>query len=181
MPSPKQESARCYNTVRRHRREDAISSIIIDGYNLIGIQHRDLAKKRQELIGLLVEYRRLRGHHIVVVFDGWKTGGREEQHLATGGVRIVYSRLGDRADRVITDLVSSRQQEWVVVTSDRDVAAHVWASGSVAVPSERFMEILEHAAGKDQDDSGDFGDRESGSASGRSKRQRALARVLRKL
>ncbi|GAB4489275.1 MAG: hypothetical protein OHK006_20740 [Thermodesulfovibrionales bacterium] len=116
-----------------------------------------------------------------MVFDGWKTGGREEEHLTTGGVSIIYSRLGDRADRVIKDLVSRREQEWIVVTSDRDVAGRVWASGSVAVPSERFMEILQQAAGKAQDDSADSEDPESGSAPARSKREKALAWALKKL
>lgn len=102
--------------------------------------------------------------------------------MTTGGVRVIYSRLGDRADRVIKDLVSSRKQEWIVVTSDRDVANHAWAAGSVAVPSERFMEILEQAAGPGPDaDSDDIIPRKTGSAFTLSKKEKALARVLKKL
>ncbi|MBU4321109.1 MAG: NYN domain-containing protein, partial [Nitrospinae bacterium] len=57
-----------------------MSSIIIDGYNLIGIHHKDLESQRQRLVERLAEYKKIKGHYITVVFDGWKSGSGEESH-----------------------------------------------------------------------------------------------------
>jgi predicted RNA-binding protein with PIN domain len=168
----------------------AISSIIIDGYNLIGIQHGDLQKKREALIQRLIEYKKLKGHDITVVFDGWKSGGHREERTVTGGIAVIYSRLAEKADSVIKKIISSGNKDWIVVTSDRDIMAHAWSCGSVPVPSERFMERLEqgicHSGHNTRDDSGadDEEDEETsraGSPRRLSKKDKALLRALGKL
>ena len=123
-------------------RRFAISSIIIDGYNLIGIQHKDLEKQRNKLIESLIEYRKKKGHAITVVFDGWKTGGAQENHSVIGGIKVIYSRMGEKADSVIKRIISSERRGWIVVTSDRDIAARAWASGSVPISSEDFINAI---------------------------------------
>ena len=45
----------------------------------------------------------------------------EERDLA-GGVAIIYSRLGEKADEVIKRLVAAGSEEILVVTSDREIA-----------------------------------------------------------
>ena len=77
--------------------EASISSIIIDGYNLIGIDHTNLEAERRQLIELLIKYRKKKGHSVTVVFDGWKGGSRTESSSVRGGVNIIYSRLGEKA------------------------------------------------------------------------------------
>jgi predicted RNA-binding protein with PIN domain len=90
-----------------------------------------------------VEYHERKGHDITVVFDGWKTGGAQENHSIVGGVRVIYSRLGEKADSVIRRMIFSDRRGWIVVTSDRDIAAHAWAAGAVPISSEDFMTVLE--------------------------------------
>lgn len=120
----------------------SISSIIIDGYNLIGIHHRDLEAQRNRLIDLLIRYSRKKGHSITVVFDGWKSGGGIETSSVSGGVRIIYSRLAEKADSVIKRIVSTERREWIVVSSDREIAAHAWSMDSIPVPSEEFLPFI---------------------------------------
>jgi predicted RNA-binding protein with PIN domain len=95
------------------------------------------------LIDSLIEYRKRKGHNITVVFDGWKTGRAQENHSVIGEIKVIYSRLGERADSVIKRLISSGKRGWIVVTSDRDIASYAWASGSVPISSEDFLSAIE--------------------------------------
>jgi predicted RNA-binding protein with PIN domain len=90
----------------------------------------------------LAGYRKIKRHEITVVFDGWKSGSGDESHSVTGEIKVIYSRLGEKADAVIKRIVSSEKRQWIVVTSDREIADHAWASGSVVVSSEEFSDIL---------------------------------------
>ena len=58
-----------------------------------------------------------------------------------------------KADSVIKRMISSDKRQWIVVTSDRDIADHAWRCGSVAVSSEEFQNIFERS---ERIDSGDF-------------------------
>lgn len=116
--------------------------ILIDGYNLIGILHKGLEIQRQRLVERLAEYRKIKRHDITVVFDGWKSGSSEESHSMTEGIKVIYSRLGEKADAVIKRIISSEKKQWIVITSDREIAGHAWANGSVVVSSEEFSDIL---------------------------------------
>jgi predicted RNA-binding protein with PIN domain len=104
-----------------------ISSIIVDGYNLIGIDHGDLAAERENLIRLLSGYKKVKDHDITLVFDGWKSGDRREVSVKTAGIRIIYSRLGETADAVIKRMIQTDKKEWIVVSSDRDIASYAWS------------------------------------------------------
>jgi len=163
-----------------------ISSIIIDGYNLIGIYHKDLEKQRNILIESLIEYHKKKGHNITLVFDGWKTGGAQENHSVIGGIKVIYSRLGEKADSVIRRIISSDRRGWIVVTSDRDIAAHAWASDAVPISSEDFMNAVEQSQlGKkdlyeQEDDEYTKPDRK-GSPRQLSKKERAIKKTLSKL
>lgn len=163
----------------------AISSILVDGYNLIGIAHSDLKKERERLITLLSSYAQLKGHEITVVFDGWKSGSHREEVVKTAGIKIIYSRLGDRADEVIKRIISSERRDWIVVTSDREIISSTWSSGGVPVPSELFLRLTE-GGGREtssESESPETGRRERLKGNSRipSKREKALSRVLKKL
>ncbi|MDP3260976.1 MAG: NYN domain-containing protein [Thermodesulfovibrionales bacterium] len=114
----------------------------MDGYNLIGIHHKDLESQRQRLVERLAEYKKIKGHNITVVFDGWKSGSGAESHSVTGGIKVIYSRLGEKADAVIKRIISSEKKQLIVITSDREIADHAWANGSVVVSSDEFSDIL---------------------------------------
>ncbi|RPI36363.1 MAG: hypothetical protein EHM54_05905 [Nitrospiraceae bacterium] len=122
-----------------------MSSIIIDGYNLIGIEHKDLNRQREKLILRLIEYKKIKGHEITVVFDGWKSGSGKEEQSTTGGVRVIYSRLAEKADAVIKRIISKERKEWIVISSDREIMSHAWACGSIPIPSSEFQVILERS------------------------------------
>jgi predicted RNA-binding protein with PIN domain len=166
--------------------EGVISSIIIDGYNIIGISHKDLKKQRDEFIDSLIEYRKRRGHEITVVFDGWKTGEAQESRTKVGGISIIYSRIGEKADAVIKRIISLQRSGWIVVTSDRDIANHAWASGSVPVSGEDFLRVFEsqspsHSDREEQEEDEYRDIRKKGSPRKLSKKEKAIRRALNKL
>lgn len=118
----------------------------MDGYNFTGIDHGDLAAEREKLVNLLVGYKKIKGHDITVVFDGWKSGGYKEVSSVTGGIRVIYSRLGETADSVIKRIIQKEKRQWIVITSDRDIAGCAWSQGNVAVPADQFRAVLGKAS-----------------------------------
>lgn len=165
--------------------ETTISIILIDGYNLIGTAHADLQAGRNRLITQLSAYRKATGHEITVVFDGWRAGSHREETSTIGGVKVVYSRLGDKADLVIKRTIDAASRELIVITSDRDIMAHAWAKDCVPVQSHLFEPYLTRESG--QQEGPDAGDDEEEPAARKgnprtpSRREKALARVLKKL
>jgi uncharacterized protein len=164
-----------------------MSLIIIDGYNLIGTHHKDLNSRREELIRLLAAYRKLKDHEITVVFDGWKSGGGREEQITTAGIKIIYSRIGEKADAVIKRIISRDSREWIVITSDNEIVSHAWSCGSVPVPSAEFLNILER---HDTSITGEYelleedyeeGRSRKGNPQQPSKKEKARMRVRRKL
>jgi predicted RNA-binding protein with PIN domain len=152
------------------------------------VSHDDLAGRREELIRQLSEYGKRRGHDILVVFDGWKSGGAREERLKKGGVRIIYSRLGDTADTVIKRVIGGERTEWIVITSDRDIVAFAWSSGSVPVPSERFLDVIGRAGANTgapcetcDDEEEEDGRTRKGRSRSPSRKEKAVQRALRKL
>jgi len=119
-----------------------MNKLLIDGYNLIGIFHRDLKKARQKLIENLIIYRKKKGHDITLVFDGYKEGLGKETMEYQGGIRIIYSGAGEKADDVIKRIISTEKGFWIVITSDRDIEKSAWRENCVPVSSSVFFEIL---------------------------------------
>ena len=119
--------------------------IVIDGYNLVGSEkglRGDLEGKRNQLIHQLRRYRESKGYPITVVFDGWRSGWRHEVEEKKGGVTVIFSQLGEKADSVIQRLAREMGSGCVVVTSDREVRSAAEASGAVAVYSGEFSAKL---------------------------------------
>lgn len=83
-------------------------------------------------------------------------------------------------------MIEHDRKEWIVITSDREIISHAWKHGSVPVPSEQFMSLLEHSDNEpggrheslDEDDSAQH---RKGSPHQRSKKEKALLRALDKL
>jgi uncharacterized protein len=121
--------------------------IIIDGYNLIGSERGltgGLEHQRNWLLQRLSLYQEVRGHAVVLVFDGWKTGLLDEVSENKQGVQIVFSRQGEKADSVIIRLARAKGSGCVVVTSDREVRRAVEKFGATAVYADEFSRILRH-------------------------------------
>ncbi len=127
-----------------------------------------------------------------MVFDGWKGGTGIESSSVKGGVKVIYSRLGEKADSVIKRILSSERREWIVVSSDREIAGHAWATGSIPIGSERFLPFLESereealtspggpSLEKEEDEEEMAGSRK-GMARQLSKKEKAVKRALGKL
>jgi hypothetical protein len=164
---------------------NAISSIIVDGYNCIGIDHRDLKVQRERFIKILAEYTKIKGHDITVVFDGWKSGSHREETINTCGIKVIYSKLGETADHVIKRIIINEKKEWIVITSDRDIMSYAWSIGSVPVSSAEFRSFLENSGNSgggvfellDEDDNV----QRKGNPKTPSKKDRVLMRTLKKL
>jgi predicted RNA-binding protein with PIN domain len=127
--------------------------IIVDGYNLIRqsdalrqYERISLEEGRRALVRSLADYRKLRGHRITIVFDGWEGGSPGEERDRAGGVDIIYSRLGEKADEVIKRLVAAGGEEILVVTSDREIVTFAARRGKTSIASLAFAERLERVA-----------------------------------
>ncbi len=116
--------------------------IIIDGYNLIGINHGNLEKARTDIIEKLRSYAKIKDHEVTLVFDGWKSGQRDETQTKTRNLTVIYSKLGEKADQTIIKKLSSHSKPWIVVSSDREIADYAAQNDYAAVSSLDFDEKL---------------------------------------
>jgi predicted RNA-binding protein with PIN domain len=119
--------------------------IIIDGYNLIrqseSLRHFErfsLEEGRKELLRRLSLFKRRRGHAVTVVFDGWISGSAREERHNEGGITVIYSKRGEKADEVIKRLAMKGGSALTVVTSDRNIADFISRRGGVAIASPEF-------------------------------------------
>jgi len=131
---------------------NSMANILIDGYNLIGIAHRDFEKARQDLILQLDRYASRKMHSITVVFDGWKNGQAAETKKRLGDVTVIYSSLGEKADSVIKNMLSSAIKPWIVVSSDREVYDFARKKYFVALKADEFAGKLFSALATCEDD-----------------------------
>ena len=61
-----------------------------------------------------------------------------------GGVTVIFSQLGEKADSVIQRLAREMSSGCVVVTSDREVRSSAEASGAVAIYAGEFSAKLKN-------------------------------------
>ena len=119
------------------------------------------------------------------MFDGWKTGEGREAKSVIGRIRVIYSRIGEKADSVIKRIISSERHQWIVVTSDRDIRDHAWSSGAVPISSEQFLPFLEKTDvppfEEDEEEEEYMQPRRKGNPRKLSKKQKAVLRALKKL
>ena len=79
--------------------------VIIDGYNLLHVSP-ELSVRREELlenarnrlIEKLSRYKSQKNVSVAIVFDGWKGGMPTQSQEKLKGIKIIYSKLGEKAD-----------------------------------------------------------------------------------
>ncbi|PIU60866.1 MAG: hypothetical protein COS84_11860 [Armatimonadetes bacterium CG07_land_8_20_14_0_80_40_9] len=138
------------------------TTLLVDGYNVIWadlelnrLMRSDPKKARQRLIDQLSRYREDTLHQIIVVFDGARGGGLEQNSEEVQGVEIIYSRRGEEADSVIKELVlkSDSPSSIVVASSDREIKNYAVTKGASTVGAGRLWqkvkERLEEKVGFD--------------------------------
>ncbi|MGH7829138.1 MAG: NYN domain-containing protein, partial [Candidatus Binatia bacterium] len=121
--------------------------LVIDAYNLIGSETGltgDLEGKRTQLIQKLRQYHERKSYPITVVFDGWRSGWINEVEERSGGITVIFSQQGEKADSVIARLAREMGSGCIVVTSDREVRRAVEASGAVAIYAGEFSARLKN-------------------------------------
>lgn len=119
--------------------------LIIDGYNVIGAERGmqgALENKRNWLIKQVAAYRKIKNFAIAIVFDGWQTGSGRETEEKREGLRIIFSRYGEKADALIIRMARQKGSGCVVVTSDREISSAIERFGAVAIAAPDFNEIL---------------------------------------
>lgn len=164
--------------------------LIIDGYNLIGIFHRNIEKARNDLIDKLVIYNKNKNYNITVVFDAHKYGEKIERIYHKSNITVIFTKVGQSADEAIKSIISEVKKQWIVVSSDRDVVKYAWSMNSIPISSETFYEVLEKTARGNNvvvnDAEKEITDYErtkikKGNAFRVSRKQKAIERVLSKL
>ncbi|MDP2268508.1 MAG: NYN domain-containing protein, partial [Deltaproteobacteria bacterium] len=100
----------------------------------------------------LDRYARLKRHSITVVFDGWKNGQAAETKKRRGEVTVIYSSLGEKADSVIKNMLSSATKPWLVVSSDREIYEFARKKYLVALKADEFAGKLDSALNTGEND-----------------------------
>ncbi|MEE9164983.1 MAG: NYN domain-containing protein [Nitrospinota bacterium] len=139
--------------------------VIIDGYNLLHVSP-ELSVRREELlenarnrlIEKLSRYKRQKKVSVAIVFDGWKGGMPAQSQEILKGIKIIYSKLGEKADEVIKRIIANSSEEVVVVSSDREIRDFAEKHNTVSVSSSEFEKKIEQALfyqmkGYDEEDS----------------------------
>lgn len=151
--------------------DDVVNThLIIDGYNLLGAMwglSDRLESAREDLLGSLAAYRYRRQYAMTVVFDGWRHNRSVEQHERYGGIEIIYSKRGERADQVIQRLARHYGRDCAVVTSDREIIQVARSHGAFVLEAREFAAKLHGLPANDmiphkELDSGENGRRSRG-------------------
>jgi predicted RNA-binding protein with PIN domain len=127
--------------------------IMIDAYNLLKQQDsgafiQDSAK--HNLVNMLSAYKKLKGHSILLIFDGGASL-RPSQEIQKN-IIVVYAGQGKSADDYIKFYLAEHpKQDILLVSSDRELA--LWAStygiaSMDALPFYAFVQDSLHAAKK---------------------------------
>ncbi|MBI5492804.1 MAG: NYN domain-containing protein [Deltaproteobacteria bacterium] len=123
--------------------------LLIDGYNLLGaiasVGHFDIDERREDLIGRLSVYKKVRGAKVTAVFDGTRSGRLTRGREMRAGVEVIFSKDGEDADSVIKELSVKGGSSLTVVSSDRELCSHVKSRGAVTVSSNEFAQLLDLA------------------------------------
>ncbi|UCC65998.1 MAG: NYN domain-containing protein [Deltaproteobacteria bacterium] len=125
--------------------------LLIDGYNVIKqspslrqFDALDLESGREALLERLAAYRRVRGHKITVVFDGWGSSHLASRDMSQGGITVVFTKKGETADEWIMRRLGDLR-EGAVVTSDRGIKAYAERVGVPSISSGEFERKMDEA------------------------------------
>ena len=126
--------------------------LAIDGYNFIKqspdlrrLEQVELQKGREGLIEQLAQYKRIKGHAITVVFDGWQAGGLAGHRERSRGIDVIFSKIGEKADEVLKRLSAEKREGLTIVTSDNDVASYAQKKRSAVISAGDFADKMEMA------------------------------------
>ena len=119
--------------------------LLIDGYNLIRnylplskVETLNFSKGREALLEWLAGYRKVNPVPITVIFDGQDKGDLLNQRDIYKGIKILYSRSAQTADDLIKRLVTQKEGNFLVVTSDSALSSYCRSHQAGSIKSEEF-------------------------------------------
>lgn len=118
-----------------------------------------MERERTDFIDTLIEYNKIRHHNITLVFDGWKSSFGQSSTLI-GGIEVIYTGPGDKADDLIKRIIKTKDKVWTVVSSDREIVNNAWIYDSISITSSQFEQRLFSALNNHDQDSQEFNDDE---------------------
>ena len=122
--------------------------LIIDGYNLMyKLKPNDptLEKKRERLILLLSEFKKINNVDLILVFDGKFQESGHRGYETRAGIKIIFSAKEETADDVIIDILRKRKEKpknYAVVSSDNKIKDFAYENNIHIILSEDFLEYL---------------------------------------
>jgi predicted RNA-binding protein with PIN domain len=130
--------------------------LIIDGYNYINrirtspAGESSLDMLRRALLDRFVQYKKLKGVKLTVVFDAYNSISPGRQRENYKGIDVVYSGENETADDVIIGWIREKRAGMVAVSSDRAIIDEAKKHG-VAFLTPPGMEglMVMDASGKD--------------------------------
>lgn len=112
--------------------------IIIDGYNLLYAVNEVFGyAEREDLLDLILSYKKRKNNNIVVIFDGG-LGHLKEIEENFKGIKVIYTGSSKTADDVIKRLALKYKNGCVVISSDRNVKDFSDKAGCGVMKSEDF-------------------------------------------
>jgi hypothetical protein len=126
--------------------------ILLDGYNFIKqspdlrkLEEVELQKAREGLIERLARYKRVKGHPITVVFDGWQEGRAAGHRERPRGIEVIFSRVGENADEVLKRMAMEKGEGIILVTSELEITKYAEKKGAKVIAAPDFEEKMEMA------------------------------------
>jgi predicted RNA-binding protein with PIN domain len=129
----------------------ALARILVDGYSLLHSwpalapgKTRHSSAAREELIGVLTQYRDACGTPITIVFDGAGSKREADETPSTPDVEVLYSRAGQTADQMI-ERAAFRLKDYgevLVVTNDFAERDTVSSLGVMTSSCENFIHTV---------------------------------------
>ncbi len=159
--------------------------IIIDGYNLLRAIHFSqegkLTRERSQLIEELGQYKALRSHEIMVVFDAGPAMHATRE--VSDGVVVQFSGQASTADDWILDFVKrEREKHKLIISRDRSLVDMCKNYNTEQLdPDVFYRRMQEVVAGEDVDEDEIAIDRRHIAKDKLKKKDRKRAQILKKL
>lgn len=118
--------------------------LIIDGYNLLKYRYKTnyiSETTREQCLAWLRAYSRIKGHRLIVVFDGGDKWSNQKDE--NGMCAVVYTGAIESADEHIKDLLEHwKHADALVVSSDRELHEAASSCSIPSIDSELFEKIV---------------------------------------
>lgn len=129
--------------------DDMKNLLIVDGYNVIfgweklnKLSKDSLEHSRLQLVDTLLNYGRLNGYYVIVVFDGLYTKGLSYSEKINDDFEVVYTAGGETADSYIEKIAYAKKNDRVnvyVVTSDGPEQNQILGAGAYRIPVRELV------------------------------------------